>query len=156
MIKSVIGEMGYSFVCCTVESELHLYSRRKVMLNLVSKMIHYVERLSKQFLSQFLPVFLMGVLLLSNMANGIDANGSMSKDNLSKRVDKDIHQDAEKRPKTTGEWNKQSRETQGKPGERLKRVGEQSAEAIKDFGSVFPDTAERSAAELENGIKTSN
>jgi hypothetical protein len=125
------------------------------MLSLISRMIHHVELLSKQSLGRLLPIFLMGILLLANTANGMDATSGMSKDKLGKIVDQDIHRDAEKRPKTTGEWNKQSRETQGKPGERLKRIGEQSAEAIEDFGSVFPDTAERSAAELENGIKAS-
>jgi hypothetical protein len=115
------------------------------MLSLISKMTYYLGRFAKQSLGKLLPVLLVGVLLMTT--NGADG---MSEGKLGKVVDRDIHQDAEKRPKTTGEWNKQSRETRGKPGERLKRVGEQSAEAFKDFGSVFPDTAERSAAELEN------
>lgn len=107
------------------------------MLNLISRMI---ERIGK-----LLPILLIGVVLLTtNVDRGI------SEQKLGKVVDQDIHQDNEKRPKTTGEWNKQSRETEGKPGERLKRVGEQSAEAVKDFGSVFPDTAKRSAIELES------
>jgi hypothetical protein len=118
------------------------------MLSLISRITHQVGRLTKQFLGTLLPVLLVGVLLVA--PNGADG---MSEGKLGKVVDRDIHQDAEKRPKTTGEWNKQSRETKGKPGERLKRVGEQSAEAIKDFGSVFPDTAERSAAELESSVK---
>jgi hypothetical protein len=107
------------------------------VLNLISRMI---ERIGK-----LLPILLIGVVLLTtNVDRGI------SEQKLGKVVDQDIHQDNEKRPKTTGEWNKQSRETEGKPGERLKRVGEQSAEAVKDFGSVFPDTAKRSAIELES------
>jgi hypothetical protein len=115
------------------------------MSSLISRTIDHFRRFVKQSLSQILPVLLVGILLITT--NGADR---MSKGKLGKVVDRDIHQDAEKRPKTTGEWNEQSRETQGKPGERLKRVGEQSAEAFKDFGSVFPDTAERGAAELEN------
>jgi hypothetical protein len=115
------------------------------MLSLISRITNRFGWLMKQSLGKLLPVLLVGFLLMTT--NGADG---MSERKLEKVVDRDIHQDSEKRPKTTGEWNKQSRETQGKPGERLKRVGEQSAEAIKDFGSVFPDTVERGAAELEN------
>jgi hypothetical protein len=120
------------------------------MLSLISKITHHARWFVKQSLGTILPALLVGVLLMTT--NGADG---MSQVKLGKVVDRDIHQDSEKRPKTTGEWNKQSRETQGKPGERLKRVGEQSAEAFKDFGSVFPDTAERGAAELEKMGKAS-
>jgi hypothetical protein len=117
------------------------------MLNLISKMTDYMRMWTRASLVKFLPTFLVGVLLLTT---SIDR--SMSDQKLGKVVDKVIHQDNEKRPKTTGEWNQQSREVQGKPGKLLKRVGEQSAEAAQDFGSVFPDTAKRTAAELkENG-----
>lgn len=59
------------------------------------------------------------------------------------------------RPKTAREWDQQARETKGRPVEKLKRIGEQSAEAIKEFGSVYPDTAERSVSALEDNLKNS-
>jgi hypothetical protein len=121
------------------------------MLNLISKTIDYIRSLfTKQTLGSVLPVLLIGVLLLTT-----NIDRSPSEQNLGKVVDRDIHQDSEKRPKTTGEWKQQSREVQGKPGELLKRVGGQSAEAVKDFGSVFPDTVERSAADLKSNRKAS-
>jgi hypothetical protein len=121
------------------------------MLNLISKTIDYIRSLfTKQLLGSVLPVLLIGVLLLTT-----NIDRSPSEQNLGKVVDRDIHQDSEKRPKTTGEWKQQSREVQGKPGELLKRVGGQSAEAVKDFGSVFPDTVERSAADLKSNRKAS-
>jgi hypothetical protein len=121
------------------------------MLNLISKTIDYIRSLfTKQPLGSVLPVLLIGVLLLTT-----NIDRSPSQQNLGKVVDRDIHQDSEKRPKTTGEWKQQSREVQGKPGELLKRVGGQSAEAVKDFGSVFPDTVERSAADLKSNRKAS-
>jgi hypothetical protein len=121
------------------------------MLNLFSRAIEHIGNLfSKQSMRKLFPVFLAGVLLLTSNVDGV-----LSEKKLEKAVDNAIHQDKEKRPKTTGDWNQQSRETQGKPGDRLKRVGEQSAEAFKDFGSVFPDTAKRSAAELKNNGKIS-
>jgi hypothetical protein len=61
-----------------------------------------------------------------------------------------IHQNDSDRPKTTGEWNREARETEGEPGERAKRIGKESAEAVKDFGSMYTDTAKRSANELRN------
>jgi hypothetical protein len=108
------------------------------MLNLISRII-----------GRIVPIFLIGVVLLTtNIERSFSEKLSGKK--LDQVVAQDIHQDNEKRPKTTGEWNQQSRETQGKPGERLKRIGEQSAEAVKDFGAMFPDTAKRSATELES------
>jgi hypothetical protein len=116
------------------------------MLNLVAKLIDRIQLLiSKHSVEKVLPIFLIGILLITT-----NVDRSVSDQKLGKAVDKVIHQDNEKRPKTTGEWNQQSREVEGKPGKLLKRVGEQSAEAIKDFGSVYPDTAKRSADELKN------
>jgi broad specificity phosphatase PhoE len=119
------------------------------MLNLISRAINYIGSwLTQRSAETVLPILCVGILLLTT-----NVDRSPSEQRLGKTVDQDIHQTNEKRPKTTGEWNQQSRETQGKPGERLKRIGEQSVEAAKDFGSVFPDTAKRSAADLKNGRK---
>jgi hypothetical protein len=67
---------------------------------------------------------------------------------LTKQLNNEIHQDDSQRPKTTAEWNQQAEETQGRPAERLKRIGEQSVEAVKEFAEMYPDTAERSADSL--------
>jgi hypothetical protein len=116
------------------------------MLNLVARAINQIQILIvKQSFEKFVPIFLVGILLITT-----SVDSGVSDQKLGKAVDQAIHQDNEKRPKTTGEWNKQAREVKGKPGKLFKRVGEQSAEAIKDFGSVYPDTAKRSAAELKN------
>lgn len=69
---------------------------------------------------------------------------------VTKKLDEVVHQDDSQRPKTTGEWNREAREVKGEPGERIKRIGKQSAEAVKEFGSMYPDVAQKSAAELEN------
>jgi hypothetical protein len=118
------------------------------MLNLISRTIGDIRGLVTQSIAKLLPIFLVGVVLLTS---GVDR--SISDQRLDRVVDQAVHQDNEKRPKTTEEWQQQQREVQGKPGELLKRVGEQSAEAIEDFGSVFPDTAKRTAAELKDSRK---
>lgn len=120
------------------------------MLNLISGTINYIGVLAKQLVGNLFPIFLIGVVLFTT-----SADRNMSDQKLGKLVDRDIHQNSEKRPKTTGEWKQQSREVQGKPGELLKRVGEQSTEAVKDFGSVFPDTAKRTAVESRDSRKAS-
>ena len=54
------------------------------------------------------------------------------------------------RPKTTNEWYKEARETEDSPGERLGNIAEESAQAVKEFGSIYPDTAKRTAPVLQN------
>jgi hypothetical protein len=99
---------------------------------------------TKQFISMVLVVFL---LLTTNVKQ--DTGNPIS--NL---FDKITHQGSSQqdsqRPKTTGEWNKQAQETEGKPAERLKRIGEQSVDAVKDLGAVYPDTVKRSADSVQN------
>ncbi len=110
------------------------------MANLFSKTISQVSHLLGELqIKRFIGVVLVGILLLTtNVAPGQNKG-------LADEINSVVHQDGSQRPKTTGEWNKDARETEGNPGERAKKIGKQSAEAVKDLGSVYPDTAERSA-----------
>lgn len=112
------------------------------MANLISSTISHISNVLKQFqVKRFLAVALVGfVLLTTNVAAEHGSNKA-----LTNKIDELVHQDDSQRPKTTGDWNKEARETEDAPGERLQRIGKQTAEAVKDFGSVYPDTAERSA-----------
>jgi hypothetical protein len=127
------------------------------MLNLISSIIiASITKVTFLFSSlfrrlqtkQFISMVLVGFLVLATNAKQDTGNP------ISNLFDKVTHQGSSQqdsqRPKTTGEWNKQAQETEGKPGERLKRMGEQSADAIKDLGSVYPDTARRGAASGQN------
>ena len=113
------------------------------MTNLISSTISHISNVFKQFqVKRFLAVALVGFLLLTtNVAPERNTNAKA----LTNKIDELVHQNDSQRPKTTGDWNKEARETENAPGERLQRIGKQSAEAVKDFGSVYPDTAERSA-----------
>ncbi|BDA71343.1 unknown protein [Rivularia sp. IAM M-261] len=112
------------------------------MTNLISSTISHISNVLKQFqVKRFLAVALVGFLLLTT--NVAPEHGSNKA--LTNKIDELVHQDDSQRPKTTGDWNKEARETEDAPGERLQRIGKQTAEAVKDFGSVYPDTAERSA-----------
>lgn len=112
------------------------------MTNLISKAIARISSLLKGLqVKSFLAVALVGFLLLTT-------NVESKNQALTNKVDEAIHQNDSQRPKTTGEWNREARETEGSPGERLKKIGKESAEAVKDFGSLYPDTAERTAPDL--------
>lgn len=115
------------------------------MKNLISRAIAGVSSVLKELqVKQFLAVVLVGFLLLTTNS-ALEGNNRA----LTEKIDQAVHQDDSQRPKTTGEWNKEARETQGAPGERLQKIATESAEAIKDFGSVYPDTAQRSADDLK-------
>ncbi len=92
---------------------------------------------------QFISMVLIGFLVLTTNFKQDTGNP------ISNLFDKVTHQGSSQqnsqRPTTTGEWKKQAQETEGRPAERLKRIGKQSADAVKDMGSVYPDTAKRGA-----------
>jgi predicted PurR-regulated permease PerM len=126
------------------------------MKRLISKAIAPVlSWLQGLQIQRLMAVMLVGLLLLApNVA--LADSGSNS---LTEKVRQLVHQDDSQRPKTTGEWQQEAREVEGSPGERLENIAEESAEAVKDFGTLYPDTAERTAnsqADLNVQGKVSN
>lgn len=125
------------------------------MLNFISTTITAsitkVSSLFNRFQAKhFLSMVLVGFLLLTTNVKQDTGNPITDLYDKLTHQNQSSLQDDSQRPKTTGQWNKQARETEGKPGEKLKRIGEQSADAIKDLGSVYSDTAKRSADSLKN------
>ena len=119
------------------------------MLNTIAQAVIQVGNWFKQLqVRQFLSVIAIGFILL---------NTTVAPDRVSKatidKLDRLVNQENPDRPKTTAEWQQQAREVKGKPGERIERIGEQSADAIKEFGQMYPDVAKRSANELEKSIE---
>ncbi len=115
------------------------------MLNTFARTIIQISNWFKQLqVRQFLSVVALGFILL---------NTSVAPDRASKatidKLDRMVQQENPDRPKTTREWQQQAREVKGKPGERIERIGEQSADAVKEFGKMYPDVAKRSEQELE-------
>ncbi|MBE9011984.1 hypothetical protein IQ250_17435 [Pseudanabaenaceae cyanobacterium LEGE 13415] len=72
------------------------------------------------------------------------------------KIQQDLKNIDSDRPKTTGEWNREARQTAGEPGERLGRIAKETGEAVKDFGKMYPDTAERSGDALKESLDRSN
>jgi hypothetical protein len=95
-------------------------------------------------LKRFFAVVLVGFLVLTT-----NVNSERNSQAVTRKLDQVVHQDDSQRPKTTGEWNQEARQTEEAPGERVKRIAKESGEALKQWGSLYPDTAERSANELQ-------
>lgn len=119
------------------------------MINLFSKAIAYINSLFKSLqVKQFFAIALVGALLLL-----APAETTRNNPDLGRRIDNVLEKGNSERPTTTKEWQQEAREVEGKPGERLKRIGEESKEAFKEFGGLYPDTAERTGEDLQHTIE---
>jgi hypothetical protein len=129
----------------------NIYTKKgATMLSFISKIADKFYSFTKgMHAKQIFSVVLVSSLLFTNHI-GVTANSRV----VTQKLDEVVHQNDSERPKTTGEWNKEAREVKGEPGERLKRIGKQSGEAVKEFGSIYPDTAQKSASELKNPSST--
>lgn len=115
------------------------------MSNLIANTATYVSSLLKKFqVKQFLAVVLVGFLLLTT---NIDS-GSNNKA-LPKQINEIAHDRDSVRPKTTREWEKEGRETENSPGERLGRIGKESAKAFEEFGSGYVEGAKQTANQVK-------
>ena len=114
------------------------------MINLISRTIDNISSLLKGLqVKSFLAVVLVGFLVLTtNVSYGQNDKG------LGDRVREQVQKDDAQRPKTIGQWNKEARETEGSPGERLQKIGQQSAEAFKEFGSGYVEGAQETASDV--------
>lgn len=127
------------------------------MTNLISNAIGHISSLLQGLqVKRFLAVALVGFLVLTT-----NVNSGYSNQDLGQRVRQQVEQDDAQRPKTTGQWNREARETEGSPGERLKRIGQQSGEAFKEFGSGYVKGAKETARDVgdsaaQTGEKLSN
>ena len=118
------------------------------MKNIVKSASAGIGSVFKQLqVKRFLAVVLVAFLLLTTNVALAD-NSKVVTDRVEQLVDRN---DSD-RPKTVGEWNKEARQTEDAPVERLKRIGKESAEAVKDFGEMYGDTAERSTPDLDNNM----
>jgi hypothetical protein len=121
-----------------------------MMANLFTKALNTIKFIYQNLeFKRFLAMALVGFLVLATSLDSSIESGRSS-NSVTRRLDKVVHQDDADRPKTTGEWNKEARQTENAAGERTKRIAKESGEALKQWSSVYPDTAKRSANELQN------
>lgn len=116
------------------------------MKNLISRSTAHITSLINGLqVKRFLAVVLVGFILLTTNVDSKQNNQA-----LTKQVREQAEQIDSVRPKTTREWYKEARETEDSPGERLQNIAEESAQAVKEFGSLYPDTAKRTAPVLKD------
>ena len=82
-----------------------------------------------------------------NVVNGGDV--ARSSDRVVNKIEKTLNNSDSDRPKTTGEWNREAEQTEDKPGTRAERIAKETGEAVKDFGEMYQNTAERSGKALQ-------
>jgi hypothetical protein len=114
------------------------------MKNLISQTLAQITSLINglQF-KRFFAVVLVGFILLTTNVDSKQNNQS-----LAKQVREQAEIDSV-RPKTTREWYKEARETEDSPGKRLENIAEETVKAVQEFGALYPDTAKRSAPDLQ-------
>lgn len=114
------------------------------MINFISRTIGHISSLLKGLqVKSFLSVVVVGFLMLTtNVAYGQNDKA------LGERVREQVEQNDAQRPKTIGQWNKEARETEDSPGERLEKIGKESAEAFKEFGSGYVNGAKKTASDV--------
>jgi hypothetical protein len=116
------------------------------MKNLISRATAHITSLINGLqVKRFFAVVLVGFILLTTNVDSKQNNKA-----LTKQVREQAEQIDSVRPKTTREWYKEARETEDSPGERLQNIAEESAQAVKEFGSLYPDTAKRTAPVLQD------
>jgi hypothetical protein len=124
------------------------------MLSLISKTISKISSFINKFqVKQFLPIVIVGVMLLTTNGSPSLSNPDLSTKKSINRINDLVQTENSERPKTTGEWDKQAEEIKGRTGEAMKKIGEQSVDAVKEFGSMYGDVAERSNTELRNNTE---
>ncbi|MGL5874107.1 MAG: hypothetical protein ACRC2R_17355 [Xenococcaceae cyanobacterium] len=113
------------------------------MINLISQAIVGINSFLKIVrVKTFLATVLVGLIVLTSTVN------STGNDRALNNIDDKIFESNPERPTTTREWYQKARETEDSPGERVKEIGKESAQALKEWGSLYPETAQKSAPDI--------
>jgi len=55
------------------------------------------------------------------------------------------------RPRTMGQWEAENEALEGQPGKQLKRIAEESADAVKNMAEIYPQNAKTLIPGVDNG-----
>ena len=121
------------------------------MISLINDTASHLKALLGKFkIKHLLGIILIGCLLITNTACASPSSAADS--SLKQKVDTAIDRNDSPRPKTTGQWKQEARETENAPGKRLQKIAKESKEAVKEFGKVYPNTAEKSANSFKQDV----
>lgn len=111
------------------------------MIYLISQAINRISSVLKRIQAKnFLTSVLLGAILLTSGVSSATTNNKTASDVVDSRV---LETNPE-RPTTTREWRQEARRTEDAPIERIKEIGKETGEALKDWGKLYPDVAEDS------------
>ncbi len=83
----------------------------------------------------------------------LTANGVRADQNLGGRTSANELPPTEDvgRPRTMGQWEAESESLEGQPGKQLKRIAEESADAVKNMAGIYPQNAKTLTPGVDNG-----
>ncbi|MGB3138854.1 MAG: hypothetical protein WBG38_03465 [Nodosilinea sp.] len=55
------------------------------------------------------------------------------------------------RPRTMGQWEAENEALEGQPGEQLKRIAKESANAVKNMAEIYPQNAKTLTPGVDDG-----
>lgn len=87
------------------------------------------------------------IILLT--ANGVDARQSASRQATANQ-DLPPTEDVG-RPRTMNQWQAENDALEGQPGQKLKRIAEESADAVKNMAEIYPQNAKTLTPGVDNG-----
>ncbi len=109
------------------------------MIHLISQAINRISSLLKKIQAKsFLTAILLGAILLTNGVSSSATNGKTAAD----VVGSDVVGNNPERPTTTREWRQEARRTEDAPLERVKEIGQETGQALKEWGELYPEVAE--------------
>jgi len=125
------------------------------MANWFSNAIAHIKFLLNRFqVRQFFAVVLVGMLLLTtNLNRDSDVYGSNNSRDITNKVLERVHENDAPRPKTTGEWEKDDRETANNLDERGRRITEQAGSALKEFGSGYAKAMKDATSDAKDSVE---
>lgn len=102
--------------------------------------------ISRIYWKQFAVACSAIIILLT--ANGVDARQTVSKQMRSNELPPTQEVG---RPRTMGQWEAENDALKGKPGKRIERIAEESADAVKDMAGIYPQNVKTLIPGLDNG-----
>ncbi|PSR14896.1 hypothetical protein C8255_23555 [filamentous cyanobacterium CCP3] len=87
------------------------------------------------------------IILLT--ANGVDARQNASQQ--AQRNSEIPPTEDVGRPRTMNQWQAENEALEGQPGKKLKRIAEESADAVKNMAEIYPQNAKTLTPGVDNG-----
>lgn len=117
------------------------------MVNFVQNLFGAVAKLWQQWqMQRVVSAAFVAMLLLTTSVDTADLPASTKT-----MLNDMIARGEEGRPVTTGQWQSRNEALQGQPGEQLKQITSQSADAIDEMADIYPNNAKALTPGVDQG-----